>query len=243
MVTTPEIVGPVAEHAIALLLTAIRQIPYHDRLVHAGHWDRGLVPPGHRLEGGTLGFVGFGRIPREMVCKLIGFGMTFVAYDPYISAESMQELDVRKVELDEVLRTSDFISLHCALTGETRHLIGERELHLMKPQAVLVNTARGEVVDERALYRALKDGRIAAAGLDVMKSEPPEPDNPLLHMENVFITPHMAAYNHQFPDLQFQASVEKIVDLVRGRWPKSVVNRDSVKSRWDLRSAGEERSR
>jgi D-3-phosphoglycerate dehydrogenase len=234
VVTTPEIVGPVAEHAIALLLTAIRQIPRHDRNAHAGTWDRGLVPPGHLIEGSTIGLVGFGRAPRQMVGKLAGFGVRFLAYDPYVAADAMVELGVRKVEFDELLSGSDFISLHCSLTDETRHMIGERELRMMPPHAILVNTARGGVVDELSLYRALQEGWITAAALDVMEKEPPDQDNPLLRMENVIITPHMSAYMHRWPTLQFEASVDKILDLAHGRWPKSVVNRDKVKPRWSL---------
>ena len=234
VVTTPEFVEPVAEHAVTLLLATGRQIPRHDRLVHTGHWDRSMVGPGHLLAGARVGFVGLGRIPRTMLRKLAGFEMNFLAYDPYVSAETMRELGVQKVELDELLKTADFVSLHCALTEETEHMIGERELRLMQPEAVLINTARGKVVDEGALYRALKEGWIAAAGLDVIEKEPPDPDNPLLQLENVFITPHMAAYMHLFPKLQFDAGIDKIVDLAHGRWPKSVVNRVGLKPRWDL---------
>ena len=235
VVTTPEIVGPVAEHAITLLLTVIRQIPRHDRHTHAGAWNRGLVPPGHLIEGATLGLVGFGRIPRHMVGKLAGLGMLYLAHDPYVGPEAMAELGVRKVELDELLHKSDFVSLHCALTDETRHMIAERELRMMQPHAILVNTARGEVIDEPALCRALKEGWIAAAALDVMEKEPPDQDNPLLRMDNVVVTPHMSAYMHRWPALQFEASLDKILDLAHGRWPKSVVNRESVRPRWDLR--------
>src|SRR5207247_3700939 len=127
--------------------------------------------------------------------------------------------------LDELLAQSDFVSLHCPLTKETTRLIGERQLRRMKPTAVLINTARGPIVDERALARALTEGWIAGAGLDVLEQEPPDPANPLLRLENVVLTPHIAAYSDEYLESSWRESVDTVVALASGCWPPSPVNR------------------
>ena len=133
-----------------------------------------------------------------------------------------------------MLSRSDFVSLHCPLAEETRHLIGEAELRLMKPEAILINTARGPVVDEPALVRALTGGWIAGAGLDVFDPEPPAPDHPLFKLDNVVVTPHMASLSDLSDRLLWEMSVEAVLDLAHGRWPRSCVNPD-VKPRWNLK--------
>ncbi|MEP7359843.1 MAG: C-terminal binding protein, partial [Anaerolineales bacterium] len=155
----------VSNHAIALLLAIIRDIPLHDRHMRAGPWQRyrWASPP---LTGRTLGLVGFGLIARLVAKKMRGFDLNILAYDPFVSPETMAAEGVRPASVDTLLAESDFVSLHCPLMPETFHLIGERELRLMKPTAILINTSRGPVVDEPALIRALTERWIAAAGLD-----------------------------------------------------------------------------
>ena len=222
-----------AEHSVALLFSVVRRIPYNDRAVRAGGWreESSYIP--HHLTGGTLGIVGFGRIGSRVAEKVSGFSMKVLAFDPYVSDDVMREAGVEKVTLDDLLQRSDFVSLHTALTPETFHLIGERELRLMRPNAYLVNVARGAVVDEPALCRALSEGWIAGAGLDVLEKYPPGPDNPLLRLEDVVFNPHIASAGIFALHEMFRLAGETIVDLRRGRWPRSVVN-PTVKPRRPL---------
>ena len=234
VVNTPQpVVEPVAEHTISLLFAVVRQLAHHDRLVRAGSWLFSALPAARRYKDGTLGLIGFGRIARQVVLRLEAFGMVFLAYDPLVDTEAMREFGVKKVGLEELLRASDFVAVLCPLTETTYHLIGEPELRLMRPSAVLVNTARGAIVDEKALCRGLKERWIGGAGLDVLETEPPQPDNALFELDNVLITPHTANFTDLWPDGMFRASCEAIVDLAHGRWPESVVNREVV-PRWDL---------
>ncbi len=231
---TPEAVTePVSDHAIGLLFSVLRQIPPQDRLVKKGQWNAKIALPGRLIRSATLGLVGFGHIAQMLTRKLMGFEMRILVYDPYVRAKVIEELGVQSVELEEVLRQSDFVSLHCPLTKETHHLIGEEELRIMKRQAILINTSRGSVVDGPALYRALREGWIAGAGLDVLDKEPPDPSNPMLKLDNVVITPHMASYSDLTPLAELKATFETILDFARGRWPRSVVNRE-LKPRWKL---------
>jgi D-3-phosphoglycerate dehydrogenase len=215
----------VSDHLIALLFAVVRRIAELDRLVRGGRWVQGFGQPLNRVQGRTLGLVGFGHAAREVVRKLSGFEMRVLAHDPFVSAEAMAALSVKSAGLDELLTQSDYVSLHCPLTLETRHLIGERTLRMMKPTAVLLNTSRGPVVDESALARALREGWIAAAGLDVLETEPPAPDNPLLAMDNVVLTPHVAGYAFEGAATRWRVSVEIAVTLARGQAPPSWVNR------------------
>jgi len=223
----------VSDHAIGLLFAVMRQLPARDRLVRSGQWQHARLNRHWHLHGQTLGLVGFGLIAKLVAKKMRGFEMTVLAYDPFVTPEAMAGLGVRPASLDEVLSQSDFVLLHCPLTKETFHLIGERELRRMKPSAILINTARGPIVDEPALVRALTEGWIAAAGLDVLEDEPPAPDNPLLKLENTVITPHAAGFSDEDEDLCWQLSVESAIAFKQGRWPRSYVNR-CVKPRLSL---------
>ena len=235
VVNTPHVIADqVADHAISLLFSLVRQVTRHDRLIRSGIWDSWqAMPTAPRFRGATLGLVAFGRIPRLVAKKLCGFEMLYQAYDPFVDGEVLEAHGVKGVALDELLKTSDYVSLHCPLSEKTYHLIGERELRLMQPTALLVNTARGAVIDELALIRALEEGWIAGAALDVMDSEPPNADNPLLEMENVVLTPHIAGYSDTYPQEYAEASVEAIIDLADGQWPRFVVN-PKVTPRWAL---------
>lgn len=224
---------PVSDHAIGLMLAVGRRIPSYNRRIREGVWNFGPRADHCHLYGRTVGLVGFGRIAQGLAKKLQGFQVKVLAYDPFVSEESMASHHVSPTELHDLLSRSDFVSVHCPLTKETNHLIGERELRQMKPTAILVNTSRGPVVDEAALAQALKEGWIRGAGLDVFEKEPLESDSSLLQLENVVMTPHMAAYSVEYFNESWRLSVETIFDLAEGRWPRSCVNRD-VKPRMKL---------
>ncbi|HEY3751106.1 MAG TPA: NAD(P)-dependent oxidoreductase [Pseudonocardiaceae bacterium] len=195
----------VAEYAFALLLAAAKHIPEADRSLRSGEWTRFY---GRHLGGRTLGLVGFGEIARAMVPKARGFGMDVIAHRR--SAGTQDSDGVSMVSLDELLTSSDFISVHVPLTDATRGMIGARELALVKPGTVLVNTARGAVVDEQALYDALVDGRIGAAALDVFSVEPPGP-MPLFDLPNVVVSPHNGGYSDLVTELTARSAAERIV--------------------------------
>lgn len=227
----------VADHALALMLSLLRRIPQYDRLVKAGGWSSWArhrpLPPLYRL---TLGIVGFGRIGRQIAYKAKkGFDMKVIAYDPYVAEEEFRRLGAAPVGLDRLLEISDIVSLHTPLTHETRHLIDREKLRLMKPSAILVNTSRGPVVDQAALIEALKEGWIAGAALDVLTSEPPDEDDPLLEMENVILTPHVAWFSEEsFTDL-LQKAAHEVVRALRGEEPLHLVNKDELIKRGYLK--------
>jgi D-3-phosphoglycerate dehydrogenase len=229
---TPEAAGDtVADHAIGLLFAVTRQIVAQDRLVHAGKWDRDLAWPNYHLRGQTLGLVGFGLIARLVARKLSGFDMRMVSHDPVVAPEIMAAAGVQATDFEGLLKQSDYISVHCPLLPTTHHLINERALRLMKPTAVLINTSRGPVIDESALILALTEKWISAAGLDVFEQEPIVPENPLLKLDNVVVTPHIAGYSDVFWHNFWKHSVDTAIDLSKGRWPRSYVNRN-VRPRW-----------
>jgi D-3-phosphoglycerate dehydrogenase len=225
--------GAVSDHVIGLLFAILRQIVVHDRALRNGDWARKTDLLCWHPSGRTLGLVGLGNIGQLVARKMSGFEMTILAYDPYVSADLMAGKGVRAAELDEVLSESDFVSICCQLCEDTYHLIGERELRLMKPEAILINTARGSVIDEGALYRALTEGWIAAAGLDVFEQEPVDPDNPMLQLDNIVVTPHIGSRSDESAPESWRLSIETAVALANGHWPVSYVNRD-VKPRWEL---------
>lgn len=180
----------VAEHTVALILGCTKNlVKAHENTVKGG-WR--IMALGVELWNKTLGIIGFGRIGKEVVKRMKGFEMKILIYDPYVGEEEIKKFGGKKVDLKTLLKDSDIVSIHSPLTKETENLIGEKELGLMKPTAILVNTARGELIDEEALYKALKERRINYAGLDVFRQEPVNTDNPLLNLDNVVLTPHMA---------------------------------------------------
>lgn len=184
-----------AEHAIALLLSCARNVPQADAALKAGEWKRSKYT-GVELQGKVVGIIGLGRIGVLVAQRLSAFGVKLIAFDPYVSAARAGQLGVRLVGLDELLRESDFMSVHLPKTTETKGLVGERELSLVKPSAYVINAARGGIVDEDALAAALKDGRLAGAGVDVYSSEPCT-DSPLFDLPNVVDTPHLGASTHE----------------------------------------------
>jgi D-3-phosphoglycerate dehydrogenase len=214
----------VSDHALALLLSLARRVCSYDRSVRRGAWDFKVGRPIFRVQGQTLGLVGFGKIPRLMVPKAKGLGMAVISHDPYVQAEEMARLGVEAVSLDELLAKSDFVSIHAPLLPATGGMIGAQQLQKMKKTAFLINTSRGPVVDEPALIGALREGRIAGAALDVLSDEPPAADNPLLQMENVILTPHAGYYSEQsLVDLHVKLS-RNVGMVLMGKRPEALVN-------------------
>jgi D-3-phosphoglycerate dehydrogenase len=214
----------VATHAIALLLGCVRDlVPTHRKLAGGG-WD--VNPPDKiwRLSGRTLGLVGFGQIGQAVAHRLSGWGLTLLATDPFVEPERAQALGVRLVELETLLRVSDYVSLHVPLLPETRHLINASTLALVKPGAILINTARGPVVDPNALLAALNDGRLASAGLDVFEEEPLSPDSPLRRHPRVVLTDHAAWYSEDsLAELKRTVAAEA-VRVGTGQLPLAIAN-------------------
>jgi phosphoglycerate dehydrogenase-like enzyme len=216
----------VSDHVIALLFAAGRRIAELDRGMRLGRWDQATAIPLNSVQGRTLSLVGFGHIARAVRRKLSGFEMNVLVHDPLVRAETIVEHGARPVSLEAALAEADYLSLHCPLTQQTRHLMGERQLRSMKPTAVLINTSRGPVVDERFLLQALTEGWIAAAGLDVFEEEPLGTNHPLAQLDNVVLTPHCAGYSANGVELRWRMSLETIVALAHRRWPPSCVNPD-----------------
>ena len=212
----------VADHAFALLLAVARRIPQFDGIVKGGGWDR---TPGVDVFGKTLGIVGFGAIGRAVARRAAGFGMRVLAYDVVLDEAAAAAAGCAFCELPELLADSDFITVHVPLMPATRGLIGERTLAMMKPSAILINTSRGDVVDEAALIKALRGGRLAGAGLDVFHDEPVR-DRSLVELHTVVATPHVAAHTHETQTRVECASAEAIVTALRGERPPHVVNPD-----------------
>jgi D-3-phosphoglycerate dehydrogenase len=209
----------VANHAVALLLALARKLPRLDRQVRAGGWDVFVVQPVHRLAGRTVGIVGCGRIGRAVARKLAGFDVRLLVHDPYLS-----ELPpgVTPVSLEELLAASDYVTVHCPLTAGTRHLIGRAALARMKPTAVLVNTARGPVVDEEALARALEDGALFGAGIDVYEREP-EVHPRLLAAPHAVLLPHIGSASEATRRRMAELACEGVVAVLAGEAPPNLV--------------------
>jgi D-3-phosphoglycerate dehydrogenase len=223
----------VANHVILLLLACAKKLLPLDRRMRDGRW--GGFPPAEfpTIYGQTLGIVGLGQIGRSLTRKAQALGMEVIAHDPYVK-EGGEPLPARLTPLEDLLRQSDYVSLNSPLTQKTFHLIGERELALMKPTAVLINTSRGPVVDEAALVKALQEKQIAAAGLDVFEVEPLPASSPLLELDNVILTPHTAGISEKSVRTVRTEVGKAAADLLAGRWPRYVANRD-VKPRVPLR--------
>ncbi len=218
----------VAEHTVALMVAARRKLVLQFESVRAGEW-MGTTPErwgsqAHEIAGQTVGIVGMGFIGQAVAQRLQGWGCSLVYFDTISPpAELVEELGLRSVSLDDLLRESDIVSLHVPLNPRTRGLIGARELGLMKRTAILVNTCRGGVVDEAALIDALREGVIAGAGLDVLEQEPTPSDNPLLKMDNAAVTPHLAAMSVESGPRGTAFAVENMARVARGGEPLSVV--------------------
>jgi D-3-phosphoglycerate dehydrogenase len=237
-------VEEVSDHAMALLLACARRVVQLHEAAKSGQW--GLSPDGIeiqsriwpslvRLKGRTLGLLGLGKVSRALVPKAQGFQLRLIAYDPHVPPEIFQGLGVEMVDLKGLLKESDFLSIHAALTPETMHILGEEEFRQMKPTACLINTSRGAIVDEPALYQALRQGEIAMAALDVTEPEPPEAGNLLMSMENVVITAHSAFFSPVSEAARWYRPTEEVARVMRGEWPVALVNslaREKYTERW-----------
>ena len=225
----------VAEHAISLLFSCVRRLTPVRRRLNEDGWGRVAAVPIRRMHGKTLGLVGLGRIGRAVAGRMAGFGLTLLAYDPYLNADTMVRYGVQKTDLDDLLQSADFITVHTPLTDETRHLLGAREFGLMKDGVFVVNTSRGPVIDEAALVEALRSGKVWGAGLDVMEREPLPADSPLRQMENVTLTPHIASYSLEAVETLYRLGADIAANLVSGRWVSTIVNpevRANAEARW-----------
>jgi len=224
-------IGTVADHAFALILALNRKLLLADRILRSGEYGLWTSPSpklmGVDLEGKVLGLVGVGKIGSAVAARAKGFGMKVVAFDPYIPKEIAEKIGVELVDLETLLKNADFISIHAPLTPETRGIIGEKELRMMKRTAYIINTARGPIIQEKALYKALKNGWIAGAGLDVYEKEPPDLDNPLFKLENVILTPHIAYYTKEAIWRLEMSAVEEAIRILQGKMPKNLVNKEA----------------
>jgi D-3-phosphoglycerate dehydrogenase / 2-oxoglutarate reductase len=217
----------VSNHSMSLLLACARKLLFLDGQTKQGKWGyaAGRLAPMGPIAGQTLGLVGCGNIARMVAKKAAAFGLNLIGYDPYLERKIAEGAGISLVSLAELLKTADYISVHTPLTGETRHLLGEKEFRQMKQTAYLVNTSRGPVVDEDALAKALKEKWIAGAGIDVLEKEPPSPTNPLLTMDNVILTPHAAYYSDESVVRLRRSVGREAARVLSGRWPKNWVNK------------------
>ncbi len=219
----------VCDHAMALLLAAARKIlSYHLSVVMDGQWNWQMAKPIYRLRGKTLGLIGFGKIPRAVAMRALSFGLQVVTFDPYVPSEECDQAGVRMVGLDDLLQQADFVSIHTPFTSETKNLMNEDRFRLMKRTAFIINTSRGPVIEEKALLKALEEGWIAGAALDVLSIEPPV-QNPFLHMKNVILTPHAGFYSEEAVETLRTTAALEVKRVLTGQKPEHLVNPDSLK--------------
>ena len=217
-------IDEVSTHAIALLLAQARGLPGYLGVTRQGVWDAEAGGILYRLSNQTLGVIGCGRIGQATAAKGRGLGLEVIVHDPYLDAAVIEGLGARAVDLETLLRTADYISLHAPLTEETRHLMNARTLGLMKQTAYLVNAARGALIDEEALLAAVQAGQIAGAALDVLAVEPLAPDHPFLQEERILLTPHAGWYSEESKvDVRVQGA-EEVTRVLRGERPRAPVN-------------------
>ncbi|HJQ60273.1 MAG TPA: C-terminal binding protein [Vineibacter sp.] len=216
----------VADHAMTLILATWRRLVVQDRMARDGNWRaaRPLLYEFPRLMGQTLGFIAFGHVARAVAKRAAPFGLRLLAYDPFVEELVMSEHGVLPCSLGEVLAQSDIISMHAPATVEAQRMLREEHFRAMKKTALFINTGRGPTVDESALIKALREGWIAAAGLDVLEVEPPGPDNPLLKMDNVILTAHVASASSRFDPARRRRVGLELAAVLTGRWPRSCVN-------------------
>jgi len=218
----------VSDHAMALLLSCVRRTVLFTNSIRGGKWDFKLGRPMPRLRGRTLGLMGFGKIPRTLAPKAKAFGLNVIAHDPYLTPDVAEREGVELVDFDDLLARSDFISVHCPMTEETKNLFGAEAFKKMKSSAILVNTARGGIVDTDALVAAIRSGEIAGAGLDVLADEPPPAGHPLLELDSVVLTPHAGYYSDEsLIDLQTKAGLYT-AQVLCGKKPEGLANPDVI---------------
>ncbi len=224
----------VADHAIALWITLARKLPQYDRATHAGIWQWQSGQPVYRLRGRTMGVVSLGKIGQAIVARAQAFGVNVIAYDPFLSAEVAAKLGVELVSKADLLARSDYILMQAPMTPETHHFLSDAEFAAMKPGAILVNTGRGPTVDNKALYRALSEGHLAAAGLDDPEEEPAKranwtpDDNPLFGLPNVLVTPHAAYYSEESIRAARVTAATQVAKVLTGQKPDYTVNAEAL---------------
>ncbi len=227
VVNTPDLfIEEVADHAMLLLLAAARRVKEIDRMATSGDWSSGraLLSRMPRLLGRTLGLFSFGNIARRVAIRARAFGLRVIAHDPYVSELTMSDAGVEPVGWAELLGRSDYLSVHAPDNPETRQSLDACAFEQMQKGVILVNTARGSVIDESALIAALERGQVAAAGLDVLAEEPPDPANPLLAMPNVIVTPHVASASTRMRPAARRRVAREVALVLQGKWPMSCVN-------------------
>jgi len=220
----PEEFDSVAEFTVALMLALLKKISFADRTLKQGRWERTPFI-GSLLKGKTVGIIGLGNIGQRVAKLLTSFETKTIAYDPYVSEETAKKCNAKLVDFETLLKSSDIITLHCPLTKETRGLIGWDEVELMKPGVLVINTARGPIFPEKVLYKALIEGKIAGAAIDVFEKEPPNLDEPLYKLDNVIVTPHIAAYTREGLRKMDITVANDVVKALKGEIPKYLVNK------------------
>jgi len=222
-------IDEVATHALTLILNWSRKLPIAQQTIKSGAWDIAPLRPLESPRDQVLGLVGFGRIAQALCRMSRAIGFQVWAHDPYVEKSRIQKKGAKPVSLKQLVRGADFISLHLPLTAKTRHIINAQTLRQMKTTSCLINTARGELVDQDALQQALMDGRIGGAGLDVMEHEPPEGDHPLRFSERIVITPHCAWYTNRSQMELRQKACAEVIRVLRGAVPKHLVNKIALR--------------
>lgn len=220
----------VAEHTVAMILALAKRLKDMDKAVREGNFNVREEYSAVDIDGKILGIIGFGKIGSLVAkkCKM-AFNMNILVYDPYVEKERVDEVEGKLVDLETLLKESDFVSIHTPLTEETRHLIGERELRMMKPSAFILNIARGPIWDEKALAKALSEKWIRGAGTDVFEEEPPNEDNPLLKLDNILLSPHMAALTKECVIRMAVGSAQNVIDVLTRKIPRYIVNYSLLK--------------
>jgi D-3-phosphoglycerate dehydrogenase len=215
----------VSDHALALLMSSVRKIAYKDRKVRAGEWNLHKDWPAFRVAGKTLGLIGFGAIARVLFRKVSGLGLDKVlVFDPYVPDSEIEKSGGIPADMKMIIKDSDFISIHAPLTKETEGIIGKEEFSGMKENCILINTSRGPLIDEEALYNALKDGQIAAAGIDVFSTEPLTDSSPLRELENITLTDHAGWYSEEsIVELKTKVA-QNVLSVLKGEKPIYPVN-------------------
>ncbi len=218
-----------AEHALALLLAISKNIVVSDRATRAGQWPRDLIEP---IRGKTIGILGLGRIGRSMAIRSAALGMTVIAHDPFPDEAFAHENNIELVDFDTLVERCDVLTLHCPNTSDTVGMIDRKVFERMKANAILINTARGPIVNERDLIAALREGSIKGAGLDVYEVEPPAKDNPLFELDNVVLTPHSAGSDSLAMRNMAIEAASCVAQLYRGAWPENAVINKQLRDDW-----------
>ncbi len=221
-------VEEVSTHTVALLLNLIRKISKYDQSVKKGCWDPLVGDPIFRLENKVLGIIGFGNIGKSVAEKFRPFKFSIIVYDPLVNDKIISKYGAKKVELEALLRQSDYISLHCPLNKYTKHLIDFKEIAIMKKGLFIINTSRGEIINQKALYKALQDGKIAGAALDVLEKDPPSLID-IINADNIIYTPHVAWNSVEAETELRESAAQEVKRVLEGRKPLNLVNKEVLK--------------